>query len=177
MLSPRELKRLFAIARKAGIEGDALSEIVAARYQLSSRKALTRAQYQDLCAHLQTAGASAAQSSGRHRAGELANLLEITAFLNEHRGTASNAVPGFTSADLSAAAQLLDDFRRRRTEYGRISARNARTWLSWWARYDLPTWRAAVAIWNEHYRSNLDVAERYFIGIAKNVARARRLAA
>jgi len=166
-----QLKRLFALARKAGLSPDDVKAVVADRYGHRSRRGLSDREYEELCRHLQDCAAGAAASSGRLKAGELANLLEITAWLNAEGLPWDRLI--VTETDLVQAAQILEDFRRYRS-YGRISIAQARKWLAWWGRRPISIWRRAAMIWLEHYRR---LNERYFAGILRHVeADARRAA-
>ena len=159
-----QLARLFALARNAGLSADEVKQIVAERYGHASRKDLSDREYEELCIHLQEAGGSRAAASGRLKAGELANEMEIRAFLQ------SEGLPWSfpTELDLSHAVTILDDFRRYRASYKRLSIRDARRCLSTWGRYPLWVWRRSAEIWLSHYRTK---NERYFAGILKHVVR------
>ena len=167
-----QLKRLFALARNAAISPDELKAIVRDRYGHASRRDLSDREYEELCVHLQEVSGDRAAGSGRLRAGELANEMEILAWLQ------SEKLPwpeiAVTSHDVSVATTLLDDFRRRRARYKRISVAQARTWLSWWGRYPLYIWRRATEVWLAGHRTK---GERYFLGICQNIERDDELAA
>jgi len=190
-----QLKRLFALARNAGISPDDLKAIVADRYGHASRRDLSDAEYEDLCVHLQDAAGSRSQASGRLRAGELANEMEILAFLQTEglpwakKGTPSlssptsgekvwcplsSPCPPCTELDFAHAVTILNDFRLYRSSYKRFSIRDARRCLATWGEYPLWVWRRAAEVWLSHYRTK---NERYFAGILKHtLADARRAA-
>jgi len=188
MPSQPQLKRLFALARNAGISPDELKAIVADRYGRASRKDLSDAEYEDLCVHLQDAAGSRSQASGRLRAGELANEMEILAFLQAEAkkgdtitisrdvredGMVSPFSPA-TDLDLAHAVTILNDFRLYRSSYKRFSIRDARRCLATWAQYPLWVWRRAAEVWLAHYRTK---NEKYFAGVLKGVLRDAKRAA
>ena len=171
-----QLKRLFALARNAGLTPDEVKGIVAERYGHASRRDLSDREYEELCVHLQEVSGDRSAASGRRKAGELANPMEILAWLNEKPRLPWDAV-ALTEHDVTTVMTLLDDFRVRRDSYLRISVAQARRWLGWWGRYPLSAWREAAGIWLSCYRSRLDLDETYFQGILRKVARRAGLAA
>ena len=168
-ITNRQLKRLFALARRAGVTPDEVKALVYERYGHESRRDLSDREYEELCVHLQTVAGDRGKDSGRLQPGELANEMEILGWL-QTEGLPWDPV-AVTDSDVTRAVILLDDFRRRRVKYARISVRQARKWLGWWGRYGLHVWRQSADVWLTHYRSNMDFDETYFMGIVRKLSK------
>ncbi|HJN16233.1 MAG TPA: hypothetical protein QGH10_12100 [Armatimonadota bacterium] len=168
-ITNRQLKRLFALSRKAGIDGAELKQIVQERYGHESRRDLSGREYEELCVHLQEVAGDRGKASGRLQPGELANEMEILAWL-QSEGLPWDPI-AVTDFDGTRAVALLDDFRRRRVRCGRISVAQARKWLGWWGRYSIHAWRLSADAWLNSYRGQMDKDETYFMGIVRKQAR------
>ena len=76
MPTDAQLKRLFALSRKAGLSPDELKQTVADRYGHESRRDLTDREYEELCLHLQEYAGERSVASGRLKPGELAKSVD-----------------------------------------------------------------------------------------------------
>jgi hypothetical protein len=172
MPTNRQLKRLFALARKAGISPDEVKTLVADRYGHASRRDLSDREYEELCLHLQETSGARSRAGGRRQPGELADQMEILAFLREEGLPWDTTV--LTDSDITVALAILDDFRCYRQSYKRLSVAQVRSCLRGWGRYPVWVWRRSADVWLTHYRT---LNERYFAGILQHVlADARRAA-
>jgi hypothetical protein len=168
-----QFRRLFAIARRLGLDGDALHAAAAEQFGLDSLKKLTDGQYESLCTQLDRSRA-VRRSSG--------SCLPAPGSCSSHpallRLVETEGLPWdptiLTPTDVAWAADLLDDFRLYRSARGCLSVAQVRRCLADWGRHPLSTWRRAAEVWFAHYRR---MNEKYFLGVLRGIARDARRAA
>lgn len=172
MVNDSQIRRLWALARNAGVSHDLVYEHAMSRYGREHLHALTAREYEQFTRDLQDwarrqeepdiapTSATAITSEG----GFLIALAQLS--VDDHWWTDA------TDRDAAVAAKLLNCFRRYRTgATARLSLRQVQRIVDAWIAYPLPVWREAAERYLTQHTSK---DEKYFLGIVKRVERETR---
>jgi hypothetical protein len=181
MPTPRQLPRLFALARNAGLDNAALHDVVERRYGLTSLKALMPRQYEELTAAL-TRAADGGPMPTTPTPAETAELAPLSdgkwvGTLGAARTAVRTIIedgllwPAIEEDDIELAARLFEAFRLHRRSFRRISLDQCRKISLEWLNYDIALWRCAATRYLDGYTSRGH--ETYFEGVLRGVARER----
>jgi len=163
----RQIKRLYTLAGRAGLEHDEVLQQLQRAYSVSSSRDLTLAQYEDYCLHLEALAGLRYAGDGKSPE-EMAAAYptvwkreQVDALLTEFW---VNCLPQLRPRLL----EVLNDFRLGRRD-GRISRRILATTIEKIKLAPPAAISAALDVWLEKYRSGKD--EHYFIGILRRKKR------
>jgi len=167
----KQYRLLFGLAKRAGESSEAVRDLVRYSYGYESLKQLESGEYEETLNFYQELVGERSRSAGHAGPGRLTDHMAILRCLQEE-GLPWNPLIA-TEADVTLAAQVLDDFRRSRTAFAWVTQAQVRRWLSWWGRHPLHVWRGAVEKWLSGYRAQGEVKFQELLRSYKRAAKAR----
>ncbi len=166
MPTDRQISRLYALARNAGLTHADVTDELQARYGVASSRGLSPAQYEAYTADLIRRNTPV---DGVYRDGAYSAPHHLREFAAGCRQFGRLWPGAMTEGDVTALTILLDDWRRYRARTRALSQRQMDGIVRMLGRYPIVVFRAAAAIWLERYRTGHD--EKYFKAICEHLQR------